>query len=159
MAKRIIKWTLDNTTLNMHKYIGTVEGKENATELICGFNLVELFPTFADMTDIQKQITVYGIKQKLMDTGASEIADTEGKTIRAKAKWTELLEGKWSGDRTNATGASENKRILNDVKTLSKEVSLNGLLMKKALSPATFTEEDQTKLNEFLVIAAKSIRK
>src|SRR5664280_213715 len=112
MAKRIVKWTLDNTTLNMHKYIGS----ESETELIVGFNLVELFPSFAEMNDTQKQVIVYGVKQKLMDVGASEIADVEGKTVRAKAKFAELLEGKWTGERANATGAQENKRVLSEIK-------------------------------------------
>jgi hypothetical protein len=159
MAKRIIKWTLDNTTLNMHKYVGTVKGKDNATELICGFELTQLFPDFATSTDIQKQIVVYGIKQKLMDTGASELADVDGKTTRAKAKFAELLEGKWSGDRTNATGAAENKRVISELKTITKEVSMNGLMMKKIMYPATFTDEDETKLQEFINRAAKQTKK
>jgi hypothetical protein len=159
MAKRIIKWTLDNTTLNMHKYVGTVNGKENATELICGFELVELFPDFTTMADIQKQVIVYGIKQKLMDKGASEIADTEGKIVSAKNKFADLVAGKWSGDRTNATGAAEDKRAFSELKTLTKEVSMNGLMMKRLMYPATFTDDDETKLQEFINRAAKQGRK
>ena len=151
MAKRVVKWTLDNVTLSMHKYIG----EKGETELIVGFDLPLLFPDFADMTDIQKQIISYGIKQKLMDTGANEIADVEGKTVRAKAKFQELIDGKWSGDRVNATGAVENKRILNDVKALSKEISLTGLLMKKVAFPATFTAEDESKLQELMERASQ----
>jgi len=50
----------------------------------------------------------------------------------------------------------EDKRIAETVKTAMKETSLTGLLLKKALRPEMFTEEDNAKLAELLAAAAKA---
>jgi uncharacterized protein (DUF885 family) len=98
-----------------------------------------------------------------MDTGASEVGQVGGKIQRAKDKYAELLEGKWTGDRVNATGASENKKMLASMKELVKEVSLNGLIMKQAMSKfpgqEPFTEADEKKLQELLEVAANATKK
>jgi hypothetical protein len=143
MAKRIVKWTLDGTILKLSKAIedAVVEAE---------FDIIKLFPSFLEMTDVQKQLTTFGIRQKLMDTGASAVGESETKIQAAKTKWEELLAGKWTGERVNSTGAAENKRIAAEVKEAAKVVSLQGLMMKKIAFPTTFTEEDEAKLQEFL---------
>jgi hypothetical protein len=156
MAKRIVKWALDGVMLNLSK---ALEDPKATAEILAGFDLTKLYPTFAEMSDVQKQIIVYGVKQKLADVGASDIADPDGKVTSAKKKWEELLAGKWSGERVNATHAAENKKTLSAIKEASKVVSLQGLLMKQALSTLPggepFTEDDQAKLDEFIKTASR----
>ena len=103
--------------------------------------------------DFAMQALTYLAKQKLMDSGASNVGDFGGKILAAKNRWKELLEGKWTGERTNATGAAENKKLINNVKSISKVVSLEGLIMKKTLYPNTFTPEDEAKLQELMEAA------
>lgn len=144
--KRIVKWSLDGNVLKISRFIGS----EGQTEIAAEFDLIKLFPDIDKLNDVQKQLVIFGTKQKLMDTGASEVGDSDGKIKSAKAKWTELLSGKWSGDRVNATGAAENKRIISTVKEITKTISLEGLSIKKVLYPDTFTAEDEAKLQDFL---------
>ena len=152
MAKRVVKWVLNGSIMSLLK---PSEDPKGDAVLQADFDLTKLFSNFAQMTEIQQQIIGYGIKQKLMDTGASEIADVEGKVSRAKAKFSELIAGKWSGDRVNSTGAAENKRIVSEVKKSAEVVSLQGLMMKKIAFPDKFTPEDEKKLQEFMAIYAK----
>ena len=156
MAKRVMKWTLNNNTLGVSKIAEGEDAKNAVIVLEAEFDLVSLYADFEAYNDVQKQIVVYGVKQKLSDSGASNIADFGGKIQSARDKWAELLEGKWTGSRVNATGVAEKKRFHSDVTAMASEVSLNGLMMKKALSamdnqPA-FTDEDEKKLQEFLDI-------
>jgi hypothetical protein len=153
MAKRVVKWTLDGMILKLSK---ALEDPKSEVVIEAEFDLAKLFPSFIEYSEVQKQLVVYGTKQKLMDSGASDIGDGMTKIQSAKAKWAELLEGKWSGDRVNATGAAENKRIVSEVKEATKVVSLQGLMLKKLVYPATFTEEDEAKLQEFLAEVAKT---
>ena len=161
MAKRLVKWTLDGSILKVSK---TVENTDHAeVEISASFDLKELFPTFATLKEVPRQLIVYGTKQKLMDTGADQKGSAEGKIDAAKIKWQELLDGKWSGDRVNATGAAAAKKTTAAVKEIAKAVTLEGLVMKKALSGIEgnepFTDEDQAKLDEFLAVAAKHAAK
>lgn len=154
MAQRLVKWTLDNTTLKMVKPL------ENATgEIVAEFDLTKLFETFPEMTEVQQQTIAYGVKQKLSDKGASEVGSVGGKVTQAKETWKILLEGKWTGERMNATGASENKKILANLKEVASTVTLQGLLAKQLAFPDKFTAEDQAKLNEFLLIMAQNAAK
>jgi hypothetical protein len=153
MAKRIVKWSLDNTILKLSK---ALEDPKATAEIMAEFDLAKLFPTFTEMTIVQRQVVVYGVKQKLMDVGAGEIAEVEGKVQRAKTKFQELLDGKWEGERVNATGAADNKRIVSEVKEAAKAVTLQGLMMKKIAFPGTFTTEDEAKLQEFLAVYASN---
>ena len=153
MAKRIVKWSLDGATLKMAK---ALEDPKATAEILAEFDLTKLYPTFGEMTVVQSQVIVYGIKQKLMDVGASEIAEVSGKVTAAKKKWDELLAGKWEGERINSTGAAENKRVIAEVKKASEAVTLQGLLIKQTLYPDKFTEEDKTKLGEFLAVMVEA---
>ena len=147
MKIRLVKWTVDGNVLKVSRIIGT----EAVIE--AEFNLIEIFPSFNEMTDVQKQLTIYAVKQKLMDCGASEVGNAGGKIANAKKTFAELAAGKWQGERTNSTGAAENKRIVSEAKTASQVISLEGLIVKKTLYPATFTKADQEKLDDFLRVA------
>ena len=159
MAKRLVRWELNNSTLKMIRVIG--EG-EKTTELPVEFDLTKLFPDFANFTDVQKQLVAYGVKQKLSDTGASKVGDFGGKIKVAKTRWADLLAGKWQGERVNATGATAARTIAKKIKEASNVVSLEGLVVKKQMAALPgfpeFTAEDQKKLDELLLVAAKAIK-
>lgn len=156
MAKRIVKWTLDRSILKMSK---ALEDPKADAVILAEFDLTKIYPTFNEMTVVQSQVIVYGIKQKLMDVGASEIAQVGGKVTAAKKKWDELLAGKWEGERVNGTGAAENRRVVSEVKKASEAVSMSGLIIKRTLYPDKFTAEDKAKLDELLLEAAKQAKK
>jgi hypothetical protein len=162
MARRLVKWFLEliegKPVLKLSK---ALEDPKATAVIEAEFPLAELFPTINEMTDVQRQLCIFAVKQKLMDSGASDIGEYQSKIGAAKDKWKELLEGKWTGERTNATGAAENKVLAGKVKEVlgSTVVSLNQLILKQMLHPETFTEEDEAKLHEFLVEAAKQERK
>jgi hypothetical protein len=153
MAKRIVKWSLDGSILKMSR---PIEDPKAVAEVFAEFDLTKLYPTFKEMTVVQSQIIVYGVKQKLMDCGASEVGAVDGKVTAARKKWDELLAGRWEGERVNSTGASENKRVIAEVKKASEAVTLQGLLIKQTLYPEKFTPEDQMKLEEFLAVMVKA---
>jgi len=153
MAKRLVKWLLDGSTLKMAK---PLEDPKAVAEIQAEFDLTKLFPTFGTLATVQQQLIVYGVKQKLMDTGADDVGNAKGKVESAKATWAELIDGKWKGDRINATGAAENKRIAGEAKELMKdETSLMGLMLKKQFHAAEFTPENEAKLQELMLAAAK----
>jgi hypothetical protein len=150
MAKvRLVKWTCDGNVLKVHRIIG----EEAVIE--AEFDMTLLFADFDKLADVQKQLIIYGTKQKLMDCGASEVGNAGGKIANAKKIWQRMLDGHFDGERINATGAKEDREAGKKAKELSKAVTLEGLVVKKTLYPATFTEEDEEKLQEFLKIAGK----
>ena len=157
LVKRLVKWNLDGSVLKLAK---ALEDPKAVAIIEAEFDLVKLFPDYDTLNDVQKHLIVYGVKQNLMDQGASEVGDSKGKIANAKAKWEELLAGKISSPRINATGAAENKRIAGEVKEQAKVISLQGLMMKKIAFPTTFTAEDEERLQEFLeVMAVKRSKK
>ena len=149
MAQRILDWAVKGSELVMSKY----NGKDVPNEELTKFDILEVFPGFNEMTEVQKFIVEYGFKQKLSD-GGSSVNTADEKVAIAKEKFKMFVDGKLTGVRLNATGAKENKRIAEAVRNTAKVVSLEGLLIKKATFPDQFTDEDQVKLNEFLVIVA-----
>ena len=157
MAKRLIKWVIDGAILKVGKY---TDEKESALIIEAEFDLSKIFPAFNELTDVQRQMVVFGAKQKLSDSGAENRGDSASKILSAKEVYDQWLAGKWVGERTNATGAATNKKLADEVKAMSKVVTLEGLLMKKALSKIAgqepFTEDDQNKLNEFMGIVASA---
>lgn len=156
MAKRVVKWSVDGSILKMSKYL---EDPKAVAEIKAEFDLKEFFPNYAVFNDAQQQGIVFMVKQKLMDVGANEIANLDGKVTAAKKKWAELLAGKWEGERVNATGAVENKRVLAEIHKASEAVTLQGLLIKQTLYPDKFTEEDGKKLAEFMDLMVKQAGK
>ena len=152
MSKRMLDWSIKNAIMTMAEYMG----KDLMSKMLAEFDIALLYPEFEKMNDVQKFIIEYGIKQKLADSGSSDTGDVKAKTEVAKTKWQDWLDGKVTGVRLNATGAKANKAFVEKGKEVSKVVSLEGLICKKQLFPDTFTEEDQVKLDEFLVLVAKS---
>ena len=55
--------------------------------------------------------------------------------------------------RANASENAIEKAAFNNVKSVSKVVSLEGLIVKKTMYPATFTAEDEAKLQELMAAA------
>ena len=55
--------------------------------------------------------------------------------------------------RANASERTIEKAAFNNVKNASKVVSLEGLIVKKTMYPATFTAEDEAKLQELMAAA------
>lgn len=150
--KRMLDWYVKEEFLIMAKYMG----KDEVSEELEKFDISKIFPEFINFSEVQKFIVEYGFKQKLADGGSANVGDVAGKVEVAKEKFKMFEEGKLTGVRLNATGAKENKRIANAVRDTAKVVSLEGLLIKKTQFPDTFTEEDQEKLDEFLLMVAES---
>lgn len=166
MAKKLVKWSLDGSILKISK-MAEGDDKNTPIKIEAEFDMTKLLEVlfvqdWNEIPDAGKQAFVYAIKQKLMDTGASEVGEVSGKIQRAKDKYAELLEGKWTGERVNATGAAENKKLLSNLKDASKVVSLEGLILKREMAKLPgqpkFTEEDEAKLKELLVAAAKAVK-
>jgi len=152
MAKRLIDWSEENGILTMSKYMGA----DVPNEKLADFELEKLFPGFSGFTEVQKFIIVYGVKQKLSDHNNTE-KDLELRAKSVKEKFQDFVDGKLVGTRANGTGATAAKKQVAEFKKASEVVSLEGLNLKKMFFPDTFTKEDQEKLNEFLMIAAKHI--
>lgn len=156
MGKRVVKWVLNRAILAVAK---ALEDPKSEVLIEAEFDLEKLFPKFTELSEVQQQLIVYGTKQKLMDVGAG-VGDEGGKISAAKKKWTELLEGKWAGERVNATGAAETKKAMTGLKEASKAVTMQGLMLKQVMAgfPGNepFTAEDAEKLQEFIELAAKS---
>jgi hypothetical protein len=147
MAKRVISWKLEGTMLNLCRPVE----KNVAVIIEVSFNLLEIFPDFEKLTEVQRELVVYSIKQKLSDSGSQEISSLDGKVAQAKETWADLVLGKWRGERANGTGASEDKRLAKTTKSILAEgVSFNGLTMKKMITPEEFTEEDQMHLDRLM---------
>lgn len=166
MAKRLIDWQEVGSVLKMSKYNGKdSEGNDIPNEELESFDMELLFPQpesdlfyedgdtfqwegFKGLSEVQKFIFVYGLKQKLADAGSGE-KDPVEKAVIAKAKFQDFVDGKLTAVRANGTGAKANKAFVDNVKKITEEVSYKGLLMKQTLFPETFTEEDASKLKEF----------
>lgn len=157
MAKRLVKWIIVGAVLSLCK---ALEDPKATAVIEVSFDLTKIFPDFNKLTDVQQQIVIKGTKEKLSDTGASQVADSLGKIANAKKQWADLEAGKWTGERINATGAAENKAKIAKIKeVLAGPVTMQGLMMKQLMNPTEFTEEDQAKLDEFIQIAAKNMKK
>ena len=144
MAKRIVKWTVDGSMLKLSK---ALENNENV-KIEAEFDLTKIFPLFNEMTDVQQQAVTFGIRQKLMDTGASEIGNADGKITSAKKQWEQLLAGKWAGERVNGTGASENKKIATTIKDVRK-IATPEQLMALATLGFSLSVDEQKLVDEF----------
>ena len=153
MAKRLIDWQEVGSVLKMSKYNGKDgEGNDIPNEELESFQMEDLFKedcSFEKLTEVQKFIFVYGLKQKLADAGSSE-KDPKAKALIAREKFNDFVEGKLTAVRSNGTGAKANKVLAEKAKAVAEECTLKGLMTKQVLFPETFTEEDQEKLNEFL---------
>jgi hypothetical protein len=165
---QILKWTIDKAILKVSKFIKKEDDKELPPVIVLeSFDLLKTFPMFLDYNDLQKQIVIYGHKQKMADKGASEkIADfktiddcVKAKVGIAKTLWDRFCIGEFGSERINSTGATEERKRGQAVTALAEEVSLNGLIIKKAMFPDQFTAENQVTLDEFMVIKVKHDKK
>lgn len=155
--RRLIHWAWESATswiLNISKKL---EDPKAEAQIEASFDIKALRDKIIANPDSEftRDAIGYLAKQRLMDTGAGAIGDADGKITAAKKRFDELLEGKWTGERVNATGAAENKKIAAGVKeALAGPVSLESLALKKLLKPSEFTKEDQAKLTELIQAAA-----
>ena len=149
MAKRILSWKNEGCTLFCGK-----AGESEVVDWTHTFNLEEIYPGFSEFTPVQKYVCFYGMKQVLADCGSQE-KDFQSKMVLAKKKWEDFKAGRVNAERSNGTGAVENKKIASEVKSLMKAVTLEGLLIKKTLNPGLFTEEDEVKLQDFMQAAVR----
>ena len=99
MAKKTMDWdfTKDGILTCTHKDV-TPEKKVD-------FDLTEFFEDFSELTEIQQNIIVYGIKQKLADACAvqkPEVLTTNERIVTMSNVWSRLKDGVWTqkgGDR------------------------------------------------------------
>lgn len=148
--------------------------KKQATWNKLGDNVVVSFPSGKQLYfNYQKLDSMimkyYGTKQWLSDQVASDKAEADKianmklayeEAVTAGLELTETGKIRIVGKvRSNASGAAEAKRFHSDMKTMSEVVSLEGLVMKKAMSGKTgfpeFTEADQSKLDELMKAAVE----
>ena len=153
MAKRLIDWTVKGSELVMGKYVDA----ETPADELDRFNIESLYPNFSKMNEVQQHLIIYGLKQKLADTGSAE-KDPQAKAVLARKLFDRFENGEFRVARTGGE-AKENKRIVQAGKEKAKVVSLEGLITKKTLFPDTFTEEDEKKLQEFLQMVAEQSKK
>jgi predicted TIM-barrel fold metal-dependent hydrolase len=72
MAKERIKWT----------YIGGLLDIGFENEMLDSYNLEAIYPLIEDMTEVQRELIIYGFKQNLSD----KIAGMKDYTLREKIK-------------------------------------------------------------------------
>ena len=148
MAKRIIDWEVKKDgNLVMREFLG---GDDLGIE-VARFDMKKIFPEYTEMTEVQRFLVMYGTKQKLADAGSQE-KTAEAKAEVAKAKFQDFVNGKLSQPRANASGVKEAKAVQAKVNEVMRVVSLESLILKSALNPESFTEEDQKKLDEFMAL-------
>lgn len=161
MGERLVKWSLNGSVLSIAKKL---EDPKAVAKIEAEFDLAvvadKLFGVkWENLTDTGKQAMTYFAKQKLQDRGASDKGDPDGKITAAKKMYAIIAKGEWTGERVNASERAAEKKAFDAVKAVSKEVSLQGLIIKQAMSglpgQEPFTEEDAAKLAEFMAIAAK----
>lgn len=149
MAKRLIDWVVKGSNLIMGKYIDV----DTPSEELAKFDIAVLYPSFKEMNDVQQHLIVYGLKQKLADTGSSE-RDPIDKMDLAVKMFERFENGEFKAPATGGE-AKENKRIANAGRATANLVSLEGLICKKNIFSDTFTEEDEEKLAEFMQMVSE----
>lgn len=122
MAKQIIEWKETDGRLHLNR--------KNAlpAETLAIFDIRKVFPQFPYMTDVQKHLTVYGIKQTLADAGSAE-KDAKGKADKAREKWNLYLSGKI---RAKKAGAVSKAKQLDALLNMSPEDQLKELARMRA---------------------------
>jgi hypothetical protein len=153
---RLVRWSKDGSVIKLAKHL---EDPKAVAVIEAEFDLKIIFPDYDTYTEVQKFLIEYGVHQGLSDKGASDVGDPNSKIGSAKARWADWLVGKIKSERLNATGAADNKKFKLAITEEAKAVTLEGLVLKKAMSKiagqAPFTEEDEAKLQEFFGIMAE----
>jgi hypothetical protein len=119
MAKERIRWTYVEGLLNI--------GFEN--EMLDSYDLKAIYPTITEMTEVQRELVIYGFKQNLSD----KIAGMKNYTLREKIKVmseraNSLIKGIWktpSKDKASVKKKAEelaktNSLTIQDVELLKK---------------------------------------
>ena len=136
MAKRLVRWNRDANILT----ISQVLEDNNKVDLKAEFDLAKIFPTFLTDNEIQQEIIVNGVKQRLADVGAGEKEGT-GKISAAKEIWSQLLEGKWGKERVNATGKAEAVKLAKSIGEIRKAMEPEKLQAMRTLGLSLTPEE------------------
>jgi len=89
-------WKLENGS---ELVVGTSEvsadGKNSVFTFLARFDLRKIFPSFTELTQAQRFIAQYGVKQKLSDvTAKEELVTIKQKIDAMKEAWGDLLSGK-----------------------------------------------------------------
>ena len=158
--------------------------KKQVTWNKLGDNVIADFPCgkqlYFDMTTFDTTIMkYYGMKQWISDQ-VSAVKGEKDKILGMMEAYNDAAKmgieltptGKIRSlgkPRSNATGAAEAKRFETEMKNEAKTVSLSGLIMKQQIAATQerlgqtisdpFTDEDQAKLGELLIAAAKAVAK
>ena len=122
MAKQLVSWTETDGRLFMNR--------TNAVpaETLAIFDIRVLFPQFPYMTDVQKYITIKGIKEGLSDSGASA-KTAEAKAENARKKWALFMDGK-TKEKKAATESKAAK--LDSLLAMSPEEALEAIKAMQA---------------------------
>ena len=158
--------------------------KKQVTWNKLGDNVIADFPCgkqlYFDMTTFDTTIMkYYGMKQWISDQ-VSAVKGESDKILGMMEAYNDAAKmgieltptGKIRSlgkPRSNATGAAEAKRFAEEMKAASGVVSLSGLIMKQQIAATQerlgqaisdpFTDENQAKLDELLIAAAKEATK
>lgn len=185
MAKKIISWKFDGSILKVGLALTKEEQEDGQlVEYTEEFDLDEILEiqvnpeiatadngevillTYKDLNNVQRHLFEYGIKQKLADAGSQETLKAhlgdrqkafDASMECARAKWGLFVKGELTGERSNSTGAKENKILATNIREAAQAVSLEGLIAKKMMNPQNFSKEDQAKLDEFIKIQAEHL--
>ena len=93
MAKKSMDWTFTDTG------VLSCEHKDIEPSKTVAFDVTEIFPEFEDLDAIQKNVVVYGLKQKLADSVAAntDMKYTVNERIATMSNtWSRLKDGIWT---------------------------------------------------------------
>jgi phosphoribosylformylglycinamidine (FGAM) synthase PurS component len=156
--KRLIKWTLHGNILRLQKHL---EDPKAEAVVEREFDLDKLLEAIVaeGEGDFKYQALCYLAKQRMSDKGANEVGDYRSKVKVACDRWEEMVARQWKGERVNATGASEDRKLGKAVKEMSQVRDLNGLIIKQALHPEAFTEDDKVELSRLMAVKVAEDKK
>ena len=93
MAKKTMDWTFTD------EGVMSVEHKDVEPSKVVDFDITDIFPDFKDLDAIQKNVVVYGLKQKLADSVAAN-ADVKytvnERIVTMSNTWSRLKDGIWT---------------------------------------------------------------
>ena len=122
MAKKIIDWNETDGVLRMDR------NNSLPLETLAIFDIAKIFPGIQKMNEVQKHLTVYGIKQSLADAGSSD-KTAELKAESARKKWQLFIDGKV---RVKKAGAVSKAKTLDSLLAMSPEEALEAIKAMQA---------------------------
>ena len=122
MAKQLVSWSETDGELFMNR--------TNAVppETLAIFPIRKLFPQFPYLTEVQKYVTVKGLKEGLADTGAAA-KTAEGKAENARKRWALFLDGRTKEKRAATTSKAKK---LDALLAMSPEEQIKALAAMRA---------------------------